>query len=73
MENNMRYSLAALIGVMCDAVINDRSDAPTFYTVLKKRVPDETQRCNAIIRVVGQYYQKNYIQILAKLSTFDGH
>lgn len=72
MEKQINLSLTKLISVMCSGIVNNNFDARPLYTNLKKRVPNETQRLDAIIKIIDEEYHNNYLFILSKLSSFDG-
>jgi hypothetical protein len=73
MEKETSLSLTKLIRIMCSAIVNNNSfDARPLYRNLKQRVPNESQRLDAIIKIIDDEYHSNYLFILSKLSTFDG-
>jgi hypothetical protein len=72
METQVNLSLTKLISIMCSGIVNNNLDARPLYKNLKQRVPNETQRLDAIIKIIDEEYHNNYLFILSKLSTFDG-
>jgi hypothetical protein len=72
MKDNSNLSLGKLIAKMCDAIVNNQFHAQSLYKNLKDRIPNETQRSNAIIKVLEEEYSNQYIRILSHLATLDG-
>lgn len=72
MEKQINLSLTKLISTMCNGIVNNHFDARPLYSNLKQRVPNETQRLDAIIKIIDEEYHNYYLLILSKLSSFDG-
>lgn len=71
MEKHINLSLTKLISAMCSGIVNNNFDVRPLYSNLKKRVPNEAQRLDAIIKIIDEEYHNYYLFILSKLSTFD--